>query len=110
MREDIQKFKVDYIAQELKLTDKEKAEFTPLYTEYDSEIRKSGEEAFRFERQLKKKKDATDDDYKKLSELQKNRVTASTRSPRNMTRSLKKSFPPSKYTPCTRQRRNFSKK
>lgn len=71
MREDIQKFKVDYIAQELKLTDKEKADFTPLYNEYDSEIRKSGEEAFRFERQLKKKKDATDDDYRKLSELQK---------------------------------------
>lgn len=71
MREDIQKFKVNYIAQEIKLSDKEKAEFTPLYNEYDAEIRKSGEEAFRFERELKKKKDATDDDYKKLAELQK---------------------------------------
>ncbi len=71
MREDIQKFKVDYIAQEINLSEKEKAEFAPLYNEYDAEIRKSGQEAFKFERELKKKKDATDDDYRKLAELQK---------------------------------------
>lgn len=71
MMEDIQKFKIDYLAQEMSLSEKEKAEFAPLYKEYDDEIRKSGSEAFKFERQLKKKKDATDDDYKKLSELQK---------------------------------------
>ena len=52
MREDIQKFKVDYIAQEINLSEKEKAEFAPLYNEYDAEIRKSGQEAFKFEREL----------------------------------------------------------
>lgn len=71
MMEDIQKFKIDFLAQEMSLSEKEKAEFTPLYKEYDEEIRKSGSEAFKFERQLKKKKDATEADYKKLSELQK---------------------------------------
>lgn len=71
MREDIQKFKVEYIAQEMNLSEKQKAEFTPLYNEYDAAVRKSGEEAYNFERQLKKKKDASDEDYKKLAELQK---------------------------------------
>lgn len=72
MKEDIQKFKIDYLAKEMSLTEKEKAEFAPLYKEYDDELRKTGEESFRFERELKKKKDAaTDADYKKLSELKK---------------------------------------
>lgn len=71
MMEDIQKFKIDYLAKEMSLSEKDKAEFAPLYKEYDNELRKTGEETFKFERQLKKKKDATDEDYKKLAEMQK---------------------------------------
>lgn len=71
MMDDIQKFKIDFLAQEMSLTEKEKAEFAPLYKEYDDELRNSGNEAFKFERELKKKTDATDADYKKLSELKK---------------------------------------
>lgn len=72
MMEDIQKFKIDFLAKEMSLSEKEKAEFAPLYKEYDNELRKTGEETFKFERELKKKKDAaTDADYKKLSEMQK---------------------------------------
>lgn len=71
MMEDIQKFKIDFLAKEMSLSEKEKAEFAPLYKEYDNELRKTGEETFKFERQLKKKKDATDEDYKKLAEMQK---------------------------------------
>lgn len=71
MMEDILKFKIDFLAQEMGLSEKAKADFAPLYVEYDNELRKTGSDAFRFERELKKKKDATDDDYKKLAELQK---------------------------------------
>lgn len=71
MMEDIQKFKIDYLAKEMSLSEKDKAEFATLYKEYDDELRKTGEETFKFERQLKKKKDATDEDYKKLAEMQK---------------------------------------
>lgn len=72
MMEDIQKFKIDFLAKEMSLSEKEKAEFAPIYKEYDEEIRKSGADAFKFERELKKKKDAaTEADYKKLADLQK---------------------------------------
>ncbi|MDO4336314.1 MAG: hypothetical protein Q4C37_10890 [Bacteroidales bacterium] len=71
MMEEIQKFKIEFLAQEMNLSDKEKAEFTPVYKEFDDEMRKSGEEAFRLERQICKKKDATEEDYEKLAKLQK---------------------------------------
>lgn len=71
MREDLQKFKVDFLAKEMNLSEKEKADFAPLYVEYDNERRKAGAEAWKFERELKKKKnEATQEDYKKLSDLQ----------------------------------------
>ncbi len=71
MMEEIQKFKIDFLAQEMGLSEKTKADFAAIYKEYDNELRKTGSEAFKFERELKKKKDATDADYKKLSDLQK---------------------------------------
>jgi len=71
MMEEIQKFKIDFLAQEMDLSEKTKAEFAVIYKEYDNELRKTGSEAFKFERELKKKKDATDADYKKLADLQK---------------------------------------
>lgn len=70
MLEEIQNFKIDFLSKEMNLTEAEKAKFVPLYTEYDNARRKAGAEAWRFERSLKKKKDATDEDYKKLTELQ----------------------------------------
>lgn len=71
MMDDIQKFKIDFLAQEMGLTEKTKADFAPLYKEYDNELRNTSTAVFKFERELKKKKDATDADYKKLSDLQK---------------------------------------
>ena len=71
MMEDILKFKIDYLAQEMSLSEKTKADFAPLYKEYDTELRNTGTEMFRFERELKKKTDPTEADYKKLAELQK---------------------------------------
>lgn len=71
MMEDIQRFKIDYLAQEMELSAKEKADFAPIYKEYDAELRKTGSEAFKFERELKKKENATDADYQKLADLQK---------------------------------------
>ena len=70
MREELQQFKIDFLAKEMNLTDKEKAEFTPLYKEYDEQRRQAGSEAWKFERELKKNKDASEADYKRLAELQ----------------------------------------
>lgn len=70
MMEELQQFKIDYLAKEMQLTEKEKAEFIPLYKEYDEQRRKAGSEAWKFERQLKKNKDASEADYKKLADLQ----------------------------------------
>ncbi|MDE5871549.1 MAG: hypothetical protein K2H22_06395 [Muribaculaceae bacterium] len=71
MMEELQQFKIDFLAKEMQLSEKEKAEFIPLYKEYDEQRRKAGAEAWKFERQLKKNKDASEADYKKLAELQK---------------------------------------
>ena len=68
--EELQQFKIDYIVKEIQLSEKEKAEFIPLYTEYDRARRQAGSEAWKFERELKKKKDGSEADYKKLHELQ----------------------------------------
>lgn len=70
MMEELQQFKIDFLAKEMQLSDKEKAEFIPLYKEYDEQRRKAGAEAWKFERQLKKNKDASEADYRKLAELQ----------------------------------------
>ncbi len=70
MKEELQQFKIDFLAKEMQLSEKEKAEFVPLYKEYDEQRRKAGAEAWKYERELKKKKDASDADYKRLSELQ----------------------------------------
>ena len=70
MREELLQFKIDFLAKEMQLSEKEKAEFVPLYKEYDEQRRKAGSEAWKFERQLKKNKDASEADYRKLSELQ----------------------------------------
>ena len=70
MKEEIQQFKIDFLAKEMSLSEKEKAEFTSVYREYDNERRKAGSEAWHFERNIKKKKDATEADYKRLTERQ----------------------------------------
>ena len=70
MREELLQFKIDFLAKEMQLSDKEKSEFAPLYKEYDEQRRKAGSEAWKFERQLKKNKDASEADYRKLAELQ----------------------------------------
>ena len=71
MREELLQFKIDFLAKEMQLSEKEKAEFSPLYKEYDEQRRQAGAEAWKFERQLKNNKQASDADYKRLAELQK---------------------------------------
>lgn len=70
MKEELQQFKIDFLSKEMSLSEKEKAEFTPLYKDYDEQRRQIGAEVWKFERQLKKNKNASEADYKKLSELQ----------------------------------------
>lgn len=72
MMEELQQFKIDYLAKEMQLSEKEKAEFVPLYKEYEKQRRETMGSVWRYERELKKKKDASDADYKKLAELQQN--------------------------------------
>lgn len=70
MMEELQQFKIDFLAKEMQLSEKQKAEFIPLYKEYDKERRQAGSEAWKYERELKKKKDASEAEYKRLAELQ----------------------------------------
>ncbi|MDE6340860.1 MAG: hypothetical protein K2K93_00950 [Muribaculaceae bacterium] len=71
MMEDLEKFKIDFITKEMNLSEKEKAEFIPIYKEYSQERRKAGAEAWKLERELQKKKDASPEDYKRLADLQR---------------------------------------
>lgn len=68
--EELQQFKIDFLTKEMQLSEKEKAEFVPLYKEYVEQRRKAGAEAWKFDSELKQKKDASEADYKKLTELQ----------------------------------------
>lgn len=70
MKEELQQFKIDFLAKEMNLSEKEKTEFIPLYKEYDEQRRKAGAEVWKMERELKKNKNASEADYKKLAELQ----------------------------------------
>ena len=70
MMQELQQFKIDFLVKEMQLSEKQKAEFTPLYKEYDEQRRKAGSEAWKYERELKKKKDPSEADYKRLAELQ----------------------------------------
>lgn len=71
MNEEILNFKIEFLAKEMQLSEKEKADFAPLYKEFNDKRREVTHEARHAERELKKNKKATDADYKKLSELQK---------------------------------------
>lgn len=70
MKEDLQKFKIDYVACEMKLSEKEKAEFIPIYKEYCEKRMQANSGVWKLERDLRKNKDASPEDYKKLSLLQ----------------------------------------
>ena len=71
MMEELQQFKIDFLAKEMQLSDKQKSEFIPVYKEYDEQRRKAGAEAWKFERELKKKKDPSEADYQRLADLQR---------------------------------------
>lgn len=71
MWEEVQNFKIDFLAKEMQLSEKQKSEFIPLYKEYDEQRRKAGAEAWKFERELKKKKDPSEADYQRLADLQR---------------------------------------
>lgn len=70
MRADLEKFKLDFVAKEMGLSEKEKADFAPIYKEYSAARKTANEEAFKFERKIKRNPNATPEDYKELSELQ----------------------------------------
>lgn len=71
MNEDILNFKIEFLAKEMQLSEKEKADFCPLYKEYNAKRREVTREARHAERELQKNKKATDADYKKLADLQR---------------------------------------
>lgn len=72
MNEEILKFKIDFLAKEMQLSDKEKSDFTLVYKECDAKLREATREARRAERELHKKQNPSESDYQKLSDLQRN--------------------------------------
>lgn len=71
MNEEILNFKTEFLAKEMGLSEKEKADFTPIYKEFNEKRREATRDARRMEREMQKNKNATEADYKKLSDLQR---------------------------------------
>lgn len=66
---EMRRFKADFVAKELNLTEDQKAKFIPLYEEMDAKTAQVGEEARRMERNLGKKgENITDTEYEKTAE------------------------------------------
>lgn len=67
---EMRRYKADFIAKELELTEDQKEKFVPLYEEMDERMAKVGEEARKMEKSVNKKGEkATNEDYEKAAEL-----------------------------------------
>lgn len=110
MSEEIQKFKIDYLAKEMGLSEAEKAKFEPIYNEYDEARRKAGAEAWRFERKLKKRKTHPKRITKNLANSSRRHARKSTTSIRNTIRNSNRSSPQNRYIRCIRVKKNSSPK
>ena len=65
---EIQEFKLKYLAQEMDLRDDQQQKFFDLYNEMSAKRFAAMREARRLEKKVKKNKDATEDDYKTVTE------------------------------------------
>lgn len=66
---EMRRYKADFIAKELDLTEEQKAKFVPLYEEMDAKTAQLNDEARKMEREVSKKGDkATDTEYEKTAE------------------------------------------
>lgn len=63
-----QEFKMKFLAQEMELKEDQKQEFFRLYEEMSKEKRDCYKDAMEAEKELKDNKDATEEDYKKVTE------------------------------------------
>lgn len=69
--EEMRRYKSEYIADKLKLDDKQKAEFTPVYEQMDAEIGRLNHEMRQLERNIRKNGEkVTDTEYEKAAEAQ----------------------------------------
>ena len=67
----MRRYKSEYIADKLKLDDKQKAEFTPVYEQMDAEIGRLNHEMRQLERNIRKNGEkVTDTEYEKAAEAQ----------------------------------------
>lgn len=65
---EMRRYKAEYVAKELGLTDEQKSKFVPLYEEMDANCAKIGDEARKMEKDLTKKDNITDTEYEKAAE------------------------------------------
>lgn len=69
--EEMRRYKSEYIADKLKLDNKQKAEFTPVYEQMDAEIGRLNHEMRQLERNIRKNGEkVTDTEYEKAAEAQ----------------------------------------
>lgn len=69
--EEMRRYKSEYIAERLKLDDKQKAEFTPVYEQMDIEIGRLNHEMRQLERNIRKNGESvTETEYEKAAEAQ----------------------------------------
>lgn len=68
MNQEVQEFKMKYLAQEMELTDQQKEEFFKLYGEMDKQKREVYKKAIEMQRKLKDNPDATEEDYQQATE------------------------------------------
>ena len=64
----VQEFKMKYLAQEMELTEKQKKEFFQVYEEMSKEKRNCYKEAVSMERKVRGEAGATEEDYQKVRE------------------------------------------
>lgn len=68
MMKELREFKVKFIAQEIDLKEDQKARFVELYNEMSEKRVDAMRDAWKMERELKKKKDATEADYQAVTD------------------------------------------
>ena len=65
---EVQEFKMNYLAQEMDLSEDQKKKFIEVYEEMNESRHQCFKEAMHMDRKLKKDKDASEEDYAKVTE------------------------------------------
>lgn len=69
MMKEIREFKVKFLAQEMDLKDDQRTAFVDLYNDMDEKRSSVMKEVWKAERELKNNKGATEEDYRRVSDL-----------------------------------------